>query len=288
MDAKTHKDLFYCDTENTWCPGCGDFQILDSLKNALVDMKLMPHDVVIVSGIGQAAKLPHYISANAFNGLHGRALPPALGIRVANKDLKVFVCSGEGDSYGEGGNHLIHNMRRNIDIVHIVHDNQIYGLTKGQGSPTTLRGQKTTMQFDGVYTEPLNPIALAIASGASFVARGFSGNPEHLKKLIIEASNHKGYALIDVFQPCVSFNKVNTFKWYKDHTYVLGDEHDPSDKAKAFDLAMKNEYDIPLGVIYKETRPTFEESINVLKNQPPLVKRFWKAKDAEKFLSDFR
>jgi 2-oxoglutarate ferredoxin oxidoreductase subunit beta len=288
MDAKTHKDLFKSDAENTWCPGCGDFAILDTLKDALVEMNLMPHEVVIGSGIGQAGKLPHYINANAFNGLHGRAIPPMLGIRVANKDLKIFVCTGEGDSYGEGGNHMIHNMRRNIDIVHIVHDNQVYGLTKGQGSPTTQKGQKTSMQFDGVYTEALNPIAFAIASGASFVARSFSGNPEHLKKMIIAASKHKGYALIDVFQPCVSFNKVNTFKWYKDHTYILGDDYDPSDKAEAFKLATNSNDQIPLGIIYHNPRPTLVDSIKVLSEEPPLVKKFLKASNAQKFLNDFR
>ena len=159
----------------------------------------------MVSGIGQAAKLPHYIKAHGLNTLHGRAIPAAMGAQAANNDLKILLTSGDGDTYGEGGNHFLHNIRRNLDIVHIVHDNQVYGLTKGQGSPTTALGQKTRLQFDGMRHEPLNPVALAISLGCSFVARSFSGDPEHLQKMIKAALNHKGYALIDVMQPCVTF-----------------------------------------------------------------------------------
>lgn len=288
MKHSLYKRLFGDDVEISWCPGCGDFVILDVLKDVLVDLDLMPHDVVIGSGIGQAAKLPHYLNVNAFNGLHGRAVPPMLGVQIANKNLKIFISSGDGDSYGSGGNHLIHNMRRNIDVVHMVHNNMVYGLTKGQASPTTSRNQKTAMQPNGVYLEPYNPIAMAIASGATFVARAFSGNRDHLYKVLMAAAHHKGYAIVDIFQPCVSFNKVNTNKWYRDHTYVLGNEHNPYDKIQAFALSQQTEDNIPLGIIYKEDRPTFVESIPVLNNEHPLCKRFWSPDMAEAFLDDFR
>ncbi|WP_322545526.1 2-oxoacid:ferredoxin oxidoreductase subunit beta, partial [Clostridium perfringens] len=202
--------------EIAWCPGCGNFGILAAIKEALSELELKPEDVVMVSGIGQAAKTPHYLKANGFNGLHGRALPPAQAIKMVNKNLKVIITSGDGDSYGEGGNHFIHNIRRNVDMVHLVHNNQIYGLTKGQGSPTTAKGQVTSMQFEGVYINPINPLAIAISAGATFVARSFSADKEHLKSTIKAAMNHNGYSLIDIMQPCVVFNKINTFKWYKD------------------------------------------------------------------------
>lgn len=287
MTFEERKKQFDNNVEITWCPGCGDFAILDALKIALAELELSPHQVMIASGIGQAAKLPHYINANGFNGLHGRGLPPALGIHTANKDLALFITSGEGDTYGEGGNHFIHNMRRNINLVHMVHDNQIYGLTKGQGSPTTMLGQKTSMQLDGVYVEPLNPMALAIASGASFVARSFSGRKDHLVAIIKEAYAHQGYALIDILQPCVSFNKVNTFKWYNDRVQELPADYDSYDKVKAFETAQLFGDIIPIGVLYRENRPTYVDSIPQLKNQPPLIHRQWQPENAEKFLKDF-
>src|SRR5699024_10320684 len=195
----------------TWCPGCGNYPIREALKQALEELNLAPHEVVMSSGIGQGAKMPQYIKMNGFNGRHGRALPPAVGIRLANKKLKVIVESGDGDTYGEGGNHFIHTIRRNVDIAHFVHNNQVYGLTKGQGSPTTAMGQKTTLQFDGVKVEPLNPLALALTMGAGFVARGFSGDIPHLVEVMKEAITYNGYALVDILQPCVVWNKVNTY-----------------------------------------------------------------------------
>lgn len=280
--------LFDSNDEIAWCPGCGDFAILQSLKQAFSEMDLKPHEILICSGIGQAAKLPHYINVNGFNGLHGRAVPPAAGAKIANKNLKVLITSGDGDSYGEGGNHLIHNIRRNLDVVHIVHDNQIYGLTKGQGSPTTAKGQETTMQLNGVYVEPLNPIALAISLGCSFVARSFSGDREHLSGIIKEAMNHKGYALVDVFQPCVTFNKVNTYKWYSERIYKLDDSYDPRDKLKAFEKAQEWGDRIPIGVIYKEDKPSLVDRIPQLRDNPPLVDRKWQPKDAAKYMKDFK
>ena len=217
--------LYESKDENAWCPGCGNFGILEALKETLAELEIYPSDVVIASGIGQAAKTPHYINANGFNGLHGRSVPPAVAIKMANKNLKVIIDSGDGDSYGEGGNHLLHNIRRNVDICHFVHDNQIYGLTKGQGSPMTAQGQVTTMQFEGVVATQFNPLTLAITQGCGFVARSFSGDKEHLKKMMKAAILHNGYAILDILQPCVTYNKVNTFKWYKDRVYKLDENY---------------------------------------------------------------
>lgn len=261
---------FVTQSKTSWCPGCGNFSILDSINQVLFEEGLKPHEVLMVSGIGQAAKLPHYINAHGLNTLHGRAIPAALGAQAANIDLKLLITSGDGDTYGEGGNHFIHNIRRNLDVVHIVHDNQVYGLTKGQGSPTTALGQKTRLQFDGMRHEPLNPVALAISLGCSFVARSFSGDPEHLKKMIKAAMQHKGYALIDVMQPCVSFNKVNTFKWYKERAFYIPETHDPNDKVKAFELAQTfGDEGIPMGILYIDEKATYMERISYIDR--PLV-----------------
>lgn len=282
------KKIYDSFDENSWCPGCGNFGIIDALKETLAELELYPHEIMLVSGIGQAAKTPHYVNSNVFNGLHGRALPPAFGAKVANKDMKVIVTSGEGDTYGEGGNHLIHNIRRNIDIAHFVHDNQIYGLTKGQGSPTTAFGQVTTMQLDGVYLNPFNPLSFAISQGASFVARSFSGNKEHLKAVMKAAILHKGYALVDILQPCVTFNKVNTFKWYKDHTYELEGNYDPTDRELAFKTALIDGDKIPMGILYKNEQATYIDRRPVLRNNPPLIHRVWEPKMAAGFMEEFK
>ena len=201
----------FCTYETAWCPGCGNFIILECLKTALEQLGKEPSEVLVAAGIGQAAKTPQYINANAFCGLHGRSLPAAVAAKIANEALTVIVDTGDGDSYGEGGNHFIHNIRRNVDITHFVHDNQIYGLTKGQASPTSVIGLVTSVQTDGNFNEPLNPVLVAIASGAGFVARAFTGHKEQLISLMKQAIEYKGYALVDILQPCVSFNKTNTF-----------------------------------------------------------------------------
>ena len=253
---------FVTNNPTSWCPGCGNFSILDSINQTLHELHLKPQDVLMVSGIGQAAKLPHYIRAHGLNTLHGRAIPAAMGAQAANDTFKVFITSGDGDTYGEGGNHFMHNIRRNLDLVHIVHDNQVYGLTKGQGSPTTAMGQKTRLQFDGMRHEPLNPVALAISLGCGFVARSFSGDPKHLKEMIKAAMAYKGYALIDVMQPCVTFNEVNTFKWYKDRAFYIPETHDPTDKVRAFELAQTfGDAGIPMGILFKEEKSTFMQRI---------------------------
>jgi 2-oxoglutarate ferredoxin oxidoreductase subunit beta len=274
--------------EIAWCPGCGDFGILDALKETLAELDINPHEVVLSSGIGQAAKMPHYINLNGFNGLHGRAVPPAVGIKLANKNLKVIINSGDGDSYGEGGNHLLHNIRKNIDITHFVHDNQIYGLTKGQGSPTTSKGQITSLQFEGTTVDSFKPLAFAITAGATFVARSFSGDKEHLKAIMKAAINHKGYALVDILQPCVTFNHINTFKWYKDNSYKLDGDYDYTDKLKALEKAMEWENGIPLGIIYKEEKAEYTDTVSSFKNNKTLLERVWKPEDAKKFIESFK
>ena len=257
-----------------WCPGCGNFNILTILKAALTELDVSPQQLVLVSGIGQAAKIPHYLKANFFNGLHGRALPPATAIKAANPRLTVIAESGDGDMYGEGGNHLLHTMRRNPDITNIVHDNLVYGLTKGQASPTSQCGFTTPVQVSGVAAAPFNPIALGVAMDASFVARAFSGDFELTKEVLKQAVLHRGYALVDVFQPCVSFNKVNTQAWFKEHTYVLGDSHDPLDRNEAFRRALEND-PIPLGVIYRNPgKLVFERRVPAYRREGrPLVER---------------
>ena len=272
----------------SWCPGCGNYMIRTALKIALEELGIAPHEAVIVSGIGQAAKMPHYIKTNGFNGLHGRALPPAIGIKLSNKNLKVIVESGDGDTYGEGGNHFIHGIRRNIDIAHFVHDNQVYGLTKGQASPTTAIGQKTTLQFDGVKIEPLQPLALALTMGAGFVARGFSGDIPHLAQLMKEAITYKGYALIDILQPCVVWNKVNTFSWYKDRVYYLPEDYDDTDKKAAMEKSLEFEDKIPVGILYREEKQDYASKFNFIKNGLPLVDRELDPMDVAKLMDEFR
>ncbi len=251
-----------------WCPGCGNFAILKALKEALVELGMEPHQLVVVSGIGQASKLPHYLKCNTFNGLHGRTLPVATGIRLANHQILVIVTTGDGDCYGEGGNHLIHAIRRNIDVKLFVHDNQIYGLTKGQASPTSQEGMITKSQPFGVLSEQLNPLALAVALDCSLVARGFVGEVEHLKGLMVESLRHPGFALVDILQPCVSFNRVNTYQWYRERVYRLEEEYDPYDRMVAFQRALEWGERIPIGVIYRNRRPTLEERVPVIQREP--------------------
>jgi len=274
--------------ETAWCPGCGNFAILAALKDALTQLNLDPSEVVIASGIGQAAKLPHYINVNAFNGLHGRAVPPAMAIKLSNKNLTVIAESGDGDTYGEGGNHFIHGIRRNVNIAHFIHDNQISGLTKGQASPTTEKGQKTSLQFNGVIAEPVRPLFLALTMGAGFVARGFAGDRAQLTELMKAAISYKGYAMVDILQPCVSFNKVNTFQWYRDRVYHLPDDYDATDFEGALKTAREWGDRIPTGIIYNVPKDTYTDHIDFLREGPALVDCKLDPMDAEKLLTDFR
>ena len=251
-----------------WCPGCGNFSILKAFKEAMMALKLEPHQFTIVSGIGQSGKFPHYTRCNTFNGLHGRSLPVATALRLVNHEMPVFAFAGDGDCYGEGGNHFMHAIRRNINVKLFVHDNQIYGLTKGQPSPTSLEGTVSKIQPFGTLSEPLNPVALAVALDCSFVARGFAGEPDHLKGLLVEAVNHNGFSLVDILQPCVTFNRVNTYEWYRNRCYHLEAGYDPEDRLGAFERAMEFGDRIPLGVLYRNKRYSFEEGMPVLKAGP--------------------
>jgi 2-oxoglutarate ferredoxin oxidoreductase subunit beta len=257
-----------------WCPGCGNDSIRKALLAALMELDLAREKVVFVSGIGQAAKMPHYLNVSFFNGLHGRALPPATAIKACNPGLTVIAEGGDGDMYGEGGNHFLHASRRNPDLTLFVHDNMVYGLTKGQAAPTSRPGMETPVQVFGVFEKPLNPIALAVALDVTFVARAFCGDIEPTKEIMKQAIVHKGFALVDLFQPCVSFNKTNTFKWFKDNGYYLPAAYDPSDRAAAFKKSLEEE-PFPLGIIYRNPhRATFEENLAVYKNdKSPLFRR---------------
>lgn len=265
---------FENDLDITWCPGCGNYSILKALKSAFVELNLSREKLVIVSGIGQAAKLPQYVNANFFNGLHGRYLPAAVSIKAANPELTIVAVSGDGCTYGEGGNHFLSTIRRNPDITNIVHNNMIYGLTKGQASPTSPRGFTTPVQVTGVCLEPFNPLAVAISLGASFVARAYAGDIDRTKEIIKLAIKNKGYSLVDIFQPCVSFNKINTYQWFKEHTYYLDETYDPHNREKAMNLAFETEK-YPLGLIYlNEANKTFEENLVAYKNDKrPLFQR---------------
>jgi 2-oxoglutarate ferredoxin oxidoreductase subunit beta len=258
----------YGDRETAWCPGCGNFGIVKALKQALAGSGLEPRQVLIVSGIGQAAKLPHYINCNMFNGLHGRSLPLAAAAKLVSPGLTVIAASGDGCHYAEGGNHFIHAIRRNPDVTAIVHNNQVYGLTKGQASPTSEPEFANPAQPFGSDMEPFNAIAVAVAMRCAFVARGFSGMINHLDSLIRQALAFKGFALVEALQPCVSFNRLNTFAWYKERVYELPASYDPTDWETAMTTAREWGDKIPIGVIYKRERPLFEDHFPALKNGP--------------------
>ena len=269
-----------------WCPGCGNFAILATLKKALVEMGVEPHQLAIVSGIGQGAKLPHYLPCNMFNGLHGRSLPVATGIKLANHELLVLAIAGDGDCYGEGGNHLLHAIRRNVNISLFVHNNQVYGLTKGQASPTSMEGMVTKAQPFGNFAGQLNPLALAIAMDCSFVARAFAGASglPFLQEIMQAAIDHKGFALVDILQNCVSYNKVNTFHWYKDRVYRLEEGYDPSDRVEAFRRSLEWGERIPTGIFYRNDRESYEHRLLPLREMP-LVNRPFSQERARQAMS---
>jgi len=276
----------YAGGQPAWCPGCGNFGILSALKKALVELDLEPHKVLMVSGIGQAGKLPHYTRGNVLNVLHGRALPAAAGAKIANPELVVIAVGGDGDGYGEGGNHFLHSVRRNHDITYLVHNNQVYGLTKGQASPTSDAGFVTKTTPHGASTM-LNSLSVAIAARGTFVARGFSGDPDHLTGLIKSGIQHRGFALIDILQPCVSFNRRNTFAWYKERVYKLEEtSHQASDRLAAMEKSQEWGERIPIGVLYRQERPTFEDEFPVL-GQGPLVKQAIRPAQVGALLDEF-
>jgi 2-oxoglutarate ferredoxin oxidoreductase subunit beta len=256
-----------------WCPGCGNYGILTAVKNAITELALEAEEVVLVSGIGCGSKLPHYVNTYGFESLHGRSLPVASGIKLANHKLTVIAISGDGDGYGIGVQHFVHIARRNYDITYIVQNNGVYGLTTGQISPTGHKGMKTKSTPHGAIEIPFNPIAAAIANGATYVARGFAGDLKHLTELIKGGIKHRGFAFIDVFQPCVTFNTLNTYQWFQQRIYKL-DENGwkTNDKIKAlekaFEDSLTNYQKVPIGLFYKEERPTYEDELPQLKEKP--------------------
>ena len=251
-----------------WCSGCGDGIVLKALIRAMDKLNLSQDETVMVSGIGCSSRTPGYVDINTLHTTHGRALAFATGVKIANPDLKVIVVTGDGDATAIGGNHFIHAMRRNVDITYLVHDNQIYGLTKGQTSPTSEQGYVSKTTPWGATSPPENPLLLAIASDCSFVARGFTGDIPHLSRLIQEGIRNRGFSLIDILQPCVSFNRVNTFHWYKSRVYRIGEEegYNAFDRIRAFQKAEEWGERIPIGVLYRSARPTREE-------QEPVIER---------------
>jgi 2-oxoglutarate ferredoxin oxidoreductase subunit beta len=263
--------------QTAWCPGCGNFGIINTFDEAVEEAGIDRENLALVSGIGQAAKFPHYTTANVFNGLHGRALPAATGIKLANHELNVVVTSGDGDMYGEGGNHLLHAMRRNIGVKAFVHNNQVYGLTKGQASPTSDPGFVTKLQPHGVQLQRFNPLALGIMEDVSLVARSFAAERDHLREIMKEILQHDdGFVLLDILQPCVSFNERNTYQWYRERVEPVGDSHDPWDRDQALEVASKWGDEIPIGVIYRSDRDSFESS-QVPLQDGPLEEQFARA-----------
>ncbi len=249
-----------------WCPGCGNFGILSAFKSAIIELGLEREQIVIVSGIGCHGKIVDYVNTNGFHGIHGRVLPLATGIKLANPKLTVIGFAGDADCYDEGWDHFCHAARRNVDITLIVHNNMILGLTTGQTTSTSQPGFKTKSTPFGAISPSLNPIANAIVSHATFVARGFSGDPKHLQSLIVEAIKHKGFSYIDVFQPCVTFNYLNTFEWFRKRIYKLED-HEVTDKWKALEKSLEWGTRIPIGIFYKEERPTYREHLPHVKSK---------------------
>ncbi|HAN95603.1 MAG: 2-oxoacid:ferredoxin oxidoreductase subunit beta [Limnochordia bacterium] len=281
---------FVVSRETAWCPGCGNFGIVRALAKALSELGLKPQEVLFVSGIGQAGKLPHYISGNVLNTLHGRTLPTATGAKLANSDLTVIAVGGDGDGYAEGGNHFLHAIRRNVDITYIVHDNQVFGLTKGQASPRSDRGMVTGTTPLGAYNEPFNPLATAITLNAGFVARSFAGDQEHLARVLKAAIQHKGFALVDVLQPCVTFNRINTYQFYRSRVYDLDQEagYDRSDRQAAWARSWEWGERIPIGIFYQVERPTLTDHFGDIVDVPLVKQELARGELVEELLHEFR
>jgi 2-oxoglutarate ferredoxin oxidoreductase subunit beta len=282
----------------TWCPGCGNFGMWRAMKQALARLGLEHHEFAVVYGIGCHGNGADFLRCQSLHALHGRALPPAQGIALTNPDIKVLVESGDGDGYGIGLGHFVHACRRNVDLTYVSHNNQIYGLTTGQVSPTSEHHMKTISTPSGVLEWPVNPTGLAIAQGATFVARGFAGDIDQLEDLIVQAVEHRGFAVVDVFQPCVTFNKINTFGWFRDRVYKLEEEdgYDPSDKQAAFAKSLSTFHDlvctpeectIPTGVFYREQgADTYQDGTPQLDG--PMWRRATEPRDIGGVLDAFR
>jgi|HubBroStandDraft_2_1064218.scaffolds.fasta_scaffold205706_2 2-oxoglutarate/2-oxoacid ferredoxin oxidoreductase subunit beta len=275
------------DTKPTWCPGCGDFGVVAAVEMALKRLKIPSHQVVLVSGIGCSSNLPHFLSSYGFHSIHGRSLPVAEGIRWANHTLTVIATGGDGDGFGIGAGHFIHTMRRNVDMTYVTMDNQIYGLTTGQASPTSMMGQKTKSTPAGVIENPIDPISLALAAGATYIARAFSGDVKQMADLVAGGIQHKGFAFIDAMSPCVTYNKINTFDWFRQRVYKLENAgHDPTDIVQAWQRSLEWGDKVPTGLFYKVDKPTYEDLEEVL-TAGPLANQPAGLKGRESLLDEF-
>ena len=275
-EVKLEKDSYEGKIHPDWCPGCGDFTVLNAMKKALLELGLNPHEVLVVSGIGCSSNLPGFINSYGMHTLHGRALAVATGAKLGNHKLKVIATGGDGDGFGIGGNHFVHTMRRNVDLTYIVMDNQIYGLTTGQVSPTSIKGMKTKSSPHGSVENPINPIPMAIVGGATYVARAYSAKQKHLVDILKGAIEHRGFSFVDVFSPCVTYNKDNTFKWFNPRVKILEEEesYDPTDFHASLDKGYMWGEEIPIGLIWKRNDlPSLEELEPVLDEGGPLAHR---------------
>jgi len=259
----TLKD-YKSDLKPIWCPGCGDFGVLSSLMQALVRLQIPPHKLAILSGIGCSSRLPGYINTYGFNGVHGRAIPLAIGVKLSSPDIKVIAVGGDGDGFSIGAGHIPHAARKNIDMTYIVMNNNIYGLTKGQASPTTPIGEQTKTTFYGNMEEPINPVRMMIAYKASFVARTFSGDPKNATEIITQAIQHKGFSFVEVLSPCPTFRGVEQFKLIREKIQYLTEDYHPSDEVRAFEIANDNDF-IRLGIIYRQNRPIYTDIMKKMK-----------------------
>jgi 2-oxoglutarate ferredoxin oxidoreductase subunit beta len=287
-------DTYKSEIKPTWCPGCGDYAVLRSLQTAIHGLQLEPWNVLIVSGIGCSSNLPHFLSTYGFHAIHGRAVAVAEGAKLANPDLHVIITGGDGDGYGIGVGHFVHAIRRNIDLTYLVMNNQIYGLTTGQASPTSEMGMKTkSTPLVGVIENPIDPIALALSAGATYVARSFSGDVKLMSEMVRQGLEHKGFSLIDCLSPCVTYNKVNTYDFFRERVYDLNKEgHDPTDLKAAFMKALEwpvmQRDRIPLGVFYRNDKvPTYEDLEPAYKKGPP-VKQPLGVDDPGELMAEFR
>lgn len=258
----------------TWCPGCGDWGINASVKRAFKTLNYDPSQIAIAFGIGCSGNMNDFLNAYAFHGLHGRAIPTAVGIKLANHKLPVIVIAGDGDTYGEGGNHVLHLCRGNHDLTLIVHDNGVYGLTTGQVAPTALHGMKSKSTPTGMIERSISPLAFLISQGATFVAQSFAGDIPHTQSMVEQALQHKGLSVVNVLQPCVTFNKVNTYQYYIQKSYKIEEDYDPTNKPKALERAIEMDTEkFPLGVIYREEREPYHEQVHALSTGKSLLER---------------
>ncbi len=281
------RDKLNSKNKPTWCPGCGNFALWLCLKQALTNLGIPAHKVLIVYGVGCSGNMSNTLKTYGWHSLHGRAVPTAIGAKLANKDLTVIVAGGDGDGYGEGLNHFIHGLRGNVDITYLVHDNQVYGLTTGQNSPTTTKGTASKSNPQGVIDQALNPIAMALAAGGGFIGRGFVGYADHLTQLIMDAIQYKGFSFVDIFQPCVTYNKVNTYQYFYDHLYLLDSSHQINDRMAAWTKAWEWSEKIPYGLIYRDN--TKKDYLSELTHLPsgPLAGVEIKPRNVTSLMKDF-